>query len=78
MATRGRAMRFGLDDPFWVVTNPRPESELADICFESSIRSMVLQFKGGLTLDENPTVFTTYAEAEKEAMRRLGIEEDGA
>ena len=75
-------MRFCLDDKFWVVTDPRPESELGDVCFESSIRNMALQFKGGLSLDDNPTVYTDRAEAEREARRRLKIiralrQEDG-
>ena len=31
-------MRYGPDDRFWVVTDPTPESELVDICFEASLR----------------------------------------
>ena len=64
-------MHIGPDDTFWVVTDPTRESELADICFVTSLRSLERQFRGGLTAAENPTIFTEKAEAEEEARRRL-------
>lgn len=64
-------MRYGPDDKFWCVTDPRPNSEHADICFETSVRSLERQFRGGLTIGENPTIFTDRAEAEAEAHLRL-------
>ena len=64
-------MRYGPDDKFWVVTDPTPQSELGDILFEASIRSLELQFKGGLAMEKNPTIFTERAEAEHEAYGRL-------
>ncbi len=64
-------MRYGPDDKFWCVTDPRPESDLADVCFETSLRSLERQFRGGLTIGENPTIFTDRAEAEGEARLRL-------
>ncbi|MBU1702775.1 MAG: hypothetical protein KJ831_21740 [Candidatus Eisenbacteria bacterium] len=64
-------MRFGRDETFWLVVNPGPESEEADIMFEASLRSLDLQFKGGLTMDDNPALFTDRKEAEIEAMGRM-------
>jgi hypothetical protein len=65
------SMRFGRDDKFWVVTDPTPESEMGDICFEASLCDLERQFKGGLTADHNPTLFTDRREAEIEAFGRL-------
>lgn len=64
-------MRFGPKDMFWVVTDPTSESILVDILFAASLTDLLLQFKGGLTLDQNPTLFTDRVEAETEALRRL-------
>lgn len=64
-------MRYGPDDKFWMTTDPTRDSTLADICFETSLRSVERQFKGGLTISDNPTIFTDRAEAEAEANLRL-------
>ncbi len=64
-------MRFGPKDPFWVVTDPTPDSTLGDILFETTLAGLERQFKGGLTMDENPTIFTDREEAEQEARARL-------
>lgn len=64
-------MRFGPDDRFWVVTDPTPESRMEDIVFQASLRQLELQFKGGLTMDRNPTLFTEKNEADIEAYGRL-------
>ncbi len=64
-------MRFGPNEKFWVVTDPTPVSELGDILFQASPRDLDLQFKGGLTMDQNPTLFTEKAEAEAEAQARM-------
>jgi hypothetical protein len=64
-------MRIGPGDKFWLVTDATPTSELADICFETSIRGLELQFRGGLTMDMNPTIYTSRDEAEKAARKRL-------
>jgi len=56
---------------FWVVTDPTPESALEDILFETSLRGLELQFKGGLTAGDNPTIFTDWFEAQVEAEGRL-------
>lgn len=64
-------MRYGPEDRFWVVTDPGPRSELADCCFETSLADLHLQFKGGLTMASNPTLFTDRAEATAEAHGRL-------
>jgi len=64
-------MRYGLDDKFWVVTDPALQSELGDILFETSLRELELHFKGGLTAENNPTLFTDEEEAGGEARARL-------
>jgi hypothetical protein len=53
-----------------MVTNPGPDPELADICFETSIENLALHLKGGLSMDADPTMFTDRAEAELEARCR--------
>lgn len=65
-------MRYGADDTLWVVTDPRGlESRIEDILFETSLRGLGLQFQGGLTMDDNPTIFTDEREADIEAQGRL-------
>ncbi len=64
-------MRYGPDDKFWVVIDPNDNSELGDIVFQASLRDLDLQFKGGLQIDENPTLFTDEKEARYEAYGRL-------
>jgi hypothetical protein len=64
-------MKYGSDDQFWVVTDPGPEATLEDILFRASLRELMLQFAGGLTMDEHPTLFTEEREAEIEAYGRL-------
>jgi uncharacterized protein YaaQ len=64
-------MRFGPDDDFWVVVDPTSESQLEDMVFQASFRRLDLQFKGGLTMDRNPTLFTDENEARVEALGRL-------
>ena len=64
-------MRYGPDDKFWIVINPSCVSEMGDILFECSLKELDLQFKGGLGMDRNPTIFTDYKEAEVEAHARL-------
>ena len=64
-------MKFGPDDQMWVVVDPTPESELSDVLFESSLRKLALQFKGGLSMDANPTIFSDRQLAEYEAFGRL-------
>ena len=64
-------MRFGPRDKFWLVRDPSPFSELADVLSEVSLVELEQQFRGGLTLAENPTIFTNRVEAETEARTRL-------
>jgi len=64
-------MRFGPDDPFWLAVDPGPESEEDDCVFETSLRKLDLQFKGGPTMDRNPTIFTDENEARVEAFCRM-------
>ena len=64
-------MRYGPDHKFWVVVDPTPHSTLDDLVFEASLRDLDLQFKGGLQIDENPTLFTDRQEARLEAYGRM-------
>ena len=64
-------MRFHCNHKFWVTVDPRVDSTLGDICFQASLKDLELQFKGGLTIDENPTLFTDQKEAEVEAYGRF-------
>jgi len=64
-------MRIDAKTPFWVVTAPRPESDLPDICFETTLDGLRLQFAGGLDMDRRPILFTDRDEAEAEAKNRL-------
>jgi len=64
-------MRYGPDDNFWVCLDPTPDSEMGDILFATSLRGLHLQFKGGLNIQRNPTIFTDQREAEVEAYARL-------
>jgi len=43
---------------FYVVTNPTPRSCVADICFETNLTGLELQFKGGLTADKIHGIYT--------------------
>lgn len=64
-------MRYGPDDKFWVVVDPKPHGTLDDLVFEASLRDLELQLRGGLQMDENPTLFTDRQEARLEAYGRL-------
>lgn len=58
-------MRYGPDDTFWFVTNPKPDEKLEDMVFEAPLRDIALW------LDENPALFTDQQEARREAYGRL-------
>lgn len=64
-------MRFGPKEKFWITVDPTPDSSLADVCFACSLSDLELQFRGGLKMDMNPTLFTSKAEAEADANARL-------
>jgi hypothetical protein len=64
-------MRYGPNDTFWVVTDPGPEATLDDILFETTLAGFDRQLKGGLTMADEPTIFTDRDEAEADARWRL-------
>lgn len=64
-------MQINQGDKFWIVVDARPISELDDILFDTTIDGLERQFKGGLTSDDNITIFSDHKEAEQEAQRRL-------
>jgi hypothetical protein len=65
-------MRFGpCDRVLWLVVDPTERSELDDLVSEVSLADLDLQFKGGLRIDQNPTLFTDRREAEIEAFGRV-------
>lgn len=67
----GHAMRYGPDDTFWMVVDPTRDSVMADICFQTTLLGLELQFKGGLTAAQNTTMFTDEHEAKQEVQGRL-------
>ncbi len=64
-------MCYGPDDKFWVVIDPNDNCELEDTIFQASLRDLDLQFKGGMQIEKNPTLFTDEQEARYEAYGRL-------
>lgn len=66
-------MRIGFDDRIWVVTDPNQHSVFIDIFQETTLRSLALQFKGGLSMDSNPTIYTKPCEAKADAKNRMSI-----
>lgn len=64
-------MRINQGEKFWVVVDAKSTSELADILFETTIDGLERQFKGGLTSDDNVTIFTDHKDAAMEAHRRM-------
>ncbi len=64
-------MRIGHQDRFYVVVDPTPECELADIFFACDFHDLELQIKGGLSHERRPAIFTERADGEREAERRL-------
>jgi hypothetical protein len=70
-------MRIDTDTAIWIVSDPMGDGTgKDDILFETTLRGLERQFRGGLTCDENPVIFTdpeearVYAEARLEAWRR--------
>jgi hypothetical protein len=66
-------MRLEQTSPFWIVEDPGPDSELADICLQTSLAGLVVQFRGGWTAERRPTLFTSRARAEAEAKARMRL-----
>ncbi len=67
-------MRIDAATPLWVVMDPLgPHSTLPDVCFETTIDGLRLQFAGGLTMDQRPVFFTSQEEAHEEARNRLVV-----
>ena len=64
-------MKIDAKTTFWCVTDPGPQSTLWDICFETNLDGLRLQFAGGLTMDQQPTLYTSQEEAQEEARNRL-------
>ena len=58
-------------DELWVVTDPTAASTLPDICFRTDLAGLALQFRGGLSMADNPLAFTTQDEAVEEGKHRL-------
>lgn len=64
-------MRIDPNQKLWVVIDPTPTTEDGENMFQASLADLFLQFKGGLTMEENPTLFTDREEAAIEAYGRL-------
>ncbi len=66
-------MKFETNGTFWIVENPSQVSELGDICWETSLAGLELQFRGGWTTENRPVLYTDRGEAEKDARARLAV-----
>jgi len=64
-------MKIDATTRIWVVTDPTPVSTLPDICFETTLAGLRVQFFGGLNMERRPTLFTTREEAHEDAKNRL-------
>ena len=64
-------MKIDATTRLWVVCDPTPHSTLPDICFATTLDGIRLQFAGGLTMEDRPTIFTSEEEAHEEAKNRL-------
>ncbi len=65
-------MKIDAATRLWCVTDPQgPDSTLPDICFATTLDGIRLQFAGGLTMEDRPTIFTSEEEAQEEAKNRL-------
>ena len=64
-------MRIRPEDKFWVCIDPTPDSEPVDILFETDLAGLERQFKGGLSMELRPAIFTSVEEAEVEANTRM-------
>jgi hypothetical protein len=56
---------------FWIVTYPRKNSKLADICFEMDVIGLIRQVLGGLSENEIAAVYQSKAAAHLCANRLL-------
>ena len=58
-------------EKFWIVTKPTAVSTMQDICFQSDIHGLQLQFLGGLKSENIHGIYTKEAEAKQEAEKLL-------
>ncbi|MBK6942616.1 MAG: hypothetical protein IPH13_20765 [Planctomycetes bacterium] len=65
------ATRLGPHDQFWLVTDATLESVLADVLTRTTLSRFALMLRGGLSMDEHPTIFLDRADAIEEAGKRL-------
>lgn len=71
-------MKITPSDEFWVVTSPKyRDSVLEDILFKSSIWNLHIQFMGGLTMNDLPTIYTRRDLALEDAKDRLAKRDAG-
>jgi len=66
-------MSTGRIEKFWVVRNPSEVSTLDDIVFETTIESLILQAKGGLSVEERPRMHLDRQSAEADAFARIAV-----
>ena len=82
LKNRRTASHFGFTGdyelpPFWIVTRPSPNSEMADILFESDLFGFILQEKGGLKGSEIVGFYTSQSKAKKIAEKLLAQTSEG-
>ena len=64
-------MKIDQNTRFWVVTDAGPHAELGDVCFETDLRGLGLQVKGGLDLSGNVALYDNQDEAVEDGKNRL-------
>lgn len=64
-------MRLCACDKFWVVTDATKDSVIGDVLFQTDIEGLELQFIGGLSHKQNPTIYTVERFALLDAQDRL-------
>ena len=64
-------MRIDERTRLWVATDPTPDSTLPDVCFQTDLAGLRLQFLGGLDMDRHPVLYNTQDEAVEDAKNRL-------
>ena len=61
----------GVSDRFWVVTYLKPSYDIGDMVFEADIRSLMLQARGGLQIDDVFGVCANRADALADGQRLM-------
>lgn len=64
---------IGPHDQFWLVTDATRDSVLADVLLRTTLNRLAMMFRGGLSMDDHPTIYLDRADAIEEAGKRLAM-----